>query len=141
MDQLRAKRVEYEAVASSDGSVNADKLDNQVMADVFDPERYGRVRGKGAFVTPTKYFGSSSSQYMPSQSQSVNAEMSRFKQQLTEQMDHKLVEKIAQLQAVAEAKDAEREAEYQRRYQELHDQMQNIMNMIQPKPPQNPSTP
>ncbi|KAL4354069.1 hypothetical protein GQ457_06G009840 [Hibiscus cannabinus] len=105
-DQLRAKRVEYEAAASSDGSVNEDELENQVMADVFGPERYGRVRGKGAFVTPTKYFGSSSSQFMPSQSQSSKAEVSRIKQQLTEEMNQKLDEKVAQLQAQAEAMEA-----------------------------------
>ncbi|KAL4367633.1 hypothetical protein GQ457_05G032870 [Hibiscus cannabinus] len=137
----RKTPVPFGVFAPSDGSVNADELDNQVMVDVFGPERYGRVRGKGAFVTPTKYFGTSSSHYMPSQSQSVKAEMSQFKQQLTEQMDHKLEEKIAQLQAIADAKDAEREAAYQRRYQELQDQMKNIMNIIQPNPPQSPPSP
>ncbi|KAL4280410.1 hypothetical protein GQ457_03G015460 [Hibiscus cannabinus] len=102
MEKLREKRVEYEATASTQNSfVNANDIDNQVIAEVFGLERYGRVRGQGSFVTPTKYFGSSSSQYMPSQSRSVHAEVDRIKQQLQQEMDAK----IAEIQAQAAARD------------------------------------
>ncbi|KAE8690390.1 Purine permease 1 [Hibiscus syriacus] len=58
-DKLREKRAEYEATASSHGLVNVDDIENQAINDVLGPERYGRVRCQGSFVTPTKYFGSS----------------------------------------------------------------------------------
>ncbi|KAK8609156.1 hypothetical protein V6N13_025463 [Hibiscus sabdariffa] len=46
MEKLREKRTEYETSASSAGSaVNMADIDNQVIAEVFGPERYGRVRG------------------------------------------------------------------------------------------------
>ncbi|KAL4335846.1 hypothetical protein GQ457_07G004070 [Hibiscus cannabinus] len=62
MEKLREKRAEYEATASThNSSVNANDIDNQVIAEVFGPERYGRNRGQGSFVTPIAYFGSSSS--------------------------------------------------------------------------------
>ncbi|KAK8562307.1 hypothetical protein V6N12_010391 [Hibiscus sabdariffa] len=45
MEKLREKRTEYETSASSAGSaVNMADIDNQVIAEVFGPERYGRVR-------------------------------------------------------------------------------------------------
>ncbi|KAH1046429.1 hypothetical protein J1N35_037213 [Gossypium stocksii] len=69
MEKLKDKKAEYEAVASSDSSVNLDDIDNQIITEVLGPERYGRVRFQGFFVNPTQYFGSSSQQYMPSGSQ------------------------------------------------------------------------
>ncbi|MFQ6624625.1 hypothetical protein Gotur_004497 [Gossypium turneri] len=66
MEKLKDKKAEYEAIASSDSSVNVDDIDNQIITEVLGPERYGRVRFQGSFVNPTQYFGSSSQQYMPS---------------------------------------------------------------------------
>ncbi|MFQ6624624.1 hypothetical protein Gotur_004497 [Gossypium turneri] len=65
-EKLKDKKAEYEAIASSDSSVNVDDIDNQIITEVLGPERYGRVRFQGSFVNPTQYFGSSSQQYMPS---------------------------------------------------------------------------
>ncbi|KAK8565545.1 hypothetical protein V6N12_059103 [Hibiscus sabdariffa] len=109
-------------------------IDNQVIAEVFGPKRYGRVRSTGSFVTPTKYFGSSSSQYMPSQSHSVQAQVElqvvRVKQQLQQEMD----EKIATVQAEA----AVREAPLQGKVDDMQSQLANIMKMLNKNPPQDP---
>ncbi|KAH1130615.1 hypothetical protein J1N35_001993 [Gossypium stocksii] len=43
MEKLNDKRVEYEAMASSDSSVNLDDIDNQVITEVLGPKRYNRV--------------------------------------------------------------------------------------------------
>ncbi|PPS08320.1 hypothetical protein GOBAR_AA12325 [Gossypium barbadense] len=39
MEKLKDKRAEYEAVASSDSSVNLEDIDNQVITEVSGPER------------------------------------------------------------------------------------------------------
>ncbi|MFQ6656813.1 hypothetical protein Gotur_026754 [Gossypium turneri] len=59
MEKLKDKKAEYEAIASSDSSVNVDEIDNQIITEVLGPERYGWVRFQGFFVNPTQYFGSS----------------------------------------------------------------------------------
>ncbi|MFQ6631254.1 hypothetical protein Gotur_008820, partial [Gossypium turneri] len=38
MEKLKDKKVEYEAVASSDSSVNVDDIDNQIITEVLGPE-------------------------------------------------------------------------------------------------------
>ncbi|GMJ10410.1 hypothetical protein HRI_004710200 [Hibiscus trionum] len=119
MAKLRGKGVEYEATASTDDSTNVHEMENQVIGDVLGPERYGRVRCQGSFITPTRYFGPSSSQYMPSQSQSSQAEVNRLKQQ------------IAQFKAEVAAKEAEREAAYQA----FQNQFQELMAMLKKNPP------
>ncbi|MFQ6659519.1 hypothetical protein Gotur_028390 [Gossypium turneri] len=43
LERLKDKRAEYEAIASSDSSVNLDDIDNQIITEVLGPERYGRV--------------------------------------------------------------------------------------------------
>ncbi|MFQ6634329.1 hypothetical protein Gotur_010120 [Gossypium turneri] len=69
MEKLKDKKVEYDAMPSTDSSINIDEIDNQIITEVLGPERYGRVRFQGSFVNPSQYFGSSSQQYMPSGSQ------------------------------------------------------------------------
>ncbi|XP_038997321.1 uncharacterized protein LOC120122172 [Hibiscus syriacus] len=44
--KLSDKRVEYEATASSNASINSDEIENQVIAEVFGPKRYGRLKLK-----------------------------------------------------------------------------------------------
>ncbi|MFQ6653099.1 hypothetical protein Gotur_024669, partial [Gossypium turneri] len=44
MEKLKDKKAEYEAIASSDSSVNVDDIDNRIISEVLGPERYGRVR-------------------------------------------------------------------------------------------------
>ncbi|MFQ6631252.1 hypothetical protein Gotur_008820, partial [Gossypium turneri] len=83
MEKLKDKKVEYEAVASSDSSVNVDDIDNQIITEVLGPERYGQVRFQGSFVNPTQYFGSNSQQYMPSGSQS-QAEVQQLRCQVAQ---------------------------------------------------------
>ncbi|KHG12780.1 atpA [Gossypium arboreum] len=43
MDKLKDKKAEYEAIASSDSSVNLENIDNRISTKVLGPERYGRV--------------------------------------------------------------------------------------------------
>ncbi|GMI71152.1 hypothetical protein HRI_000784500 [Hibiscus trionum] len=129
MAKMKDKKIEFEATASTNGSANLDDIDNQVIADVLGPERYGRVRCQGSFVTPTKYFGAQSSQYMPSQSRSSQAEVNRLQQQLT------------QFKAEVEAREAERaarEAEREASYKSLENKFQELMAMFKQNPPQNP---
>ncbi|MFQ6631249.1 hypothetical protein Gotur_008820 [Gossypium turneri] len=64
MEKLKDKKVEYEAVASSDSSVNVDDIDNQIITEVLGPERYGQ-------------------QYMPSGSQS-QAEVQQLRCQVAQ---------------------------------------------------------
>ncbi|PPS11165.1 hypothetical protein GOBAR_AA09480 [Gossypium barbadense] len=81
MEKLKDKKVEYEATASTDSSVNFEDIDNRIINEVLGPERYGQVRFQGSGVNPTQYFGSTSHQYMPSGSQS-QAEVQRLKDQI-----------------------------------------------------------
>ncbi|KAK5826759.1 hypothetical protein PVK06_021689 [Gossypium arboreum] len=81
MEKLKEKKVEYEAIASTDSSVNLENIDNKIITEVLVPERYGRVQFQGSGVTPTQYFGSDSQQYMPSGSQ-AQAEVQRLRNQI-----------------------------------------------------------
>ncbi|MFQ6669751.1 hypothetical protein Gotur_034870 [Gossypium turneri] len=44
MENLKDKKAEYEAIASSDSSVHLEDIDNRIITEVWGPERYGRVR-------------------------------------------------------------------------------------------------
>ncbi|KAK5802715.1 hypothetical protein PVK06_030332 [Gossypium arboreum] len=79
--ETKDKKAEYEAIASSDSSVNLEDIDNRIITDVLGPKRYGRVRLQGSSVNPTQYFGSSSQQYLPSGSQ-AQAEVQRLRDQM-----------------------------------------------------------
>ncbi|MFQ6645455.1 hypothetical protein Gotur_019885, partial [Gossypium turneri] len=83
MEKLKDKKVEYEAIASSESSVHLEDIDNQIITEVLGPKRYGRVRFQGYFINLTQYFGSSSRQYMPSASQS-QGEVQRLKDQMAQ---------------------------------------------------------
>ncbi|KAH1090471.1 hypothetical protein J1N35_017728 [Gossypium stocksii] len=96
MKKLKDKKVEYEAIASSNSSVNLDDIDNRIITEVLGLERYGQL-----------------AQYMPSESQ-AQAEVQRLRDQMA-QMQESTVEQIAQLKAEA----ALREAKVQRKYEEL----------------------
>ncbi|KAK5842754.1 hypothetical protein PVK06_005145 [Gossypium arboreum] len=95
-EKLKEKKAEYEAIASTNSSVNLENIDNRIITKVLGPERYGRVRFQGSGVTPTQYFGSGSQQYMPSRSQ-AQAEVQRLRNQIA-QMQANTVEQIAEVQ-------------------------------------------
>ncbi|MFQ6652513.1 hypothetical protein Gotur_024337 [Gossypium turneri] len=46
MEKLKDKRAEYEAIASSDSSVNLDDIDNRIIIEVLGPKRYGQAQAK-----------------------------------------------------------------------------------------------
>ncbi|MFQ6662724.1 hypothetical protein Gotur_030480 [Gossypium turneri] len=127
MEKLKDKRAKYEAIASSDSSLNLDDIDNRIITEVLSPE--------------------SSQQYMPSGNQ-AQAEVQRLRDQMT-QMQASTVEQFAQLKAEAALREAEaqrkfeelqlqlkaeattRKAEACRKYDELQLQLQNMMKMFQ----------
>ncbi|MFQ6660387.1 hypothetical protein Gotur_028935 [Gossypium turneri] len=78
MEKLKDKRAEYEAIASSDSSINLDDIDNRIITEVLGPERYGRAQ----------------------------AEVQRLRDQMA-QMQASTVEQIAQLKAEATSRKAE----------------------------------
>ncbi|MFQ6638154.1 hypothetical protein Gotur_013667 [Gossypium turneri] len=43
MEKLKDKKVEYEAMLSSDSSVHIDDIDNRIITEVLGHERYGQV--------------------------------------------------------------------------------------------------
>ncbi|PPS08603.1 hypothetical protein GOBAR_AA12040 [Gossypium barbadense] len=43
MEKLKEKKAEYEAIALSDSSVNLENIDNRIITEVLDLERYGRI--------------------------------------------------------------------------------------------------
>ncbi|KAK5771222.1 hypothetical protein PVK06_047408 [Gossypium arboreum] len=149
MEKLKEKKAEYEAIASTDSSVNLENIDNRIIIEVLGPKRYGRVRFQGSGVTPTQYFGSGSQQYMPSGSQ-AQPEVQRLRDQIA-QMRANTVEKITEVQRKYEelqqqlrANAAEREAtaaamaaEQSKKYNDLELQLQQMMQMFQQsqKPP------
>ncbi|KHG24660.1 DnaJ subfamily C member 10 [Gossypium arboreum] len=96
LEKLKEKKAEYEAIASTDSSVNLENIDNRIITKVLGLERYDRVRFQESGVTPTQYFGSGSQQYMPLGSQ-AQAEVQRLRDQMT-QMQANTVEQIAEVQ-------------------------------------------
>ncbi|MFQ6661247.1 hypothetical protein Gotur_029463 [Gossypium turneri] len=46
MEKLKDKKAEYEAVASSDSSVNVDDINNRIITEVLGPERYSQAQAK-----------------------------------------------------------------------------------------------
>ncbi|KHG16168.1 endogenous retrovirus group K, member 6 [Gossypium arboreum] len=122
-EKLKEKKAEYEAIASTDSSVNLENIDNRIITEVLGPERYGR-------------------KYVPSGSQ-AQAEVQRLRGQIAE-MQASTVEQIAeverkyeelqqQLRADATAKEAEAvamAAEHSKKYDELQLQLQYMMQMF-----------
>ncbi|PPR88936.1 hypothetical protein GOBAR_AA31748 [Gossypium barbadense] len=130
MEKLKEKKAEYEAITSSDSSVNLENIDNRIITEVLGPERYGR-------------------QYMPSGTQ-AQAEVQRLRDQIA-QMQANTVEQIAEVQRKYEelqqqlrVEAAEREtataareaearamvAEQSKKYDDLQLQLQQMMHMF-----------
>ncbi|PPS19532.1 hypothetical protein GOBAR_AA01063 [Gossypium barbadense] len=96
ISEAREIMAEYEAISSTDSSVNLENIDNRIITEVLGPERYDRVQFQGSGVTLTQYFGSGSQQYMPSGSQ-TQAEVQRLRDQIAK-MQANMVEKITEVQ-------------------------------------------
>ncbi|KAG8493283.1 hypothetical protein CXB51_010858 [Gossypium anomalum] len=113
--KLKEKKAEYEAIASTDSSVNLENIDNRVIIEVLGPERSG------------------SQQYMPSGSQ-AQAEVQRLRDQIAQIAE--AAEREAAT-AVREAEAAAMAAEQSRKYDDLQLQLQQMMQMFQQsqKPP------
>ncbi|KAH1039866.1 hypothetical protein J1N35_041609 [Gossypium stocksii] len=105
MEKLKDKKAKYEAITSSDSSVNLEDIDNRIISEVLGSE--------------------SSQQYMPLRSQ-AQAAVQRLRDQIA-QMQASKVEQISQLRAEVAA----REVEQSRKYDELQLQLWSIMKMFQ----------
>ncbi|KHG27608.1 ATP-dependent helicase/nuclease subunit A [Gossypium arboreum] len=123
MEKLKEKKAEYEAIASTDSSVNLDNIDNKIITEVLGPE--------------------SSQQHMPSGSQ-AQVEVQRLRDQIAqiqvstveqivefqrkyEELQQQLGAEAAAREAVAAAREAEAvamAAEQSRKYNELQLQLQ-----------------
>ncbi|PPR93009.1 hypothetical protein GOBAR_AA27666 [Gossypium barbadense] len=77
MEKLKEKKAEYEAIASTDSSVNLENIDNRIITEVLGPE--------------------SSQQYMPSGSQ-AQAEVQRLRDQIAQTQANTYDELQLQLQ-------------------------------------------
>ncbi|MFQ6664562.1 hypothetical protein Gotur_031632, partial [Gossypium turneri] len=84
MEKLKDKNAKYEAIASSDSSVNVDDIDNQIITEVLGPKRYGRAQ----------------------------VEVLRLRDQMA-QMQASTVEKITQLKVEAASREAEVQRKYE----------------------------
>ncbi|MFQ6640050.1 hypothetical protein Gotur_016531 [Gossypium turneri] len=82
--KLKDKRVKYDAIASSDSSMNLDDTDNQFITKVLGPKRYGRAQTK----------------------------VQRLRDQMA-QMQASTVEQIAQLKAEAASREKEAQRKYE----------------------------
>ncbi|KHG13879.1 hypothetical protein F383_18013 [Gossypium arboreum] len=43
MEKLKEKKAEYEAIASTNSSVNLENIDNRIITEFLGPERYGQI--------------------------------------------------------------------------------------------------
>ncbi|MFQ6637555.1 hypothetical protein Gotur_013637 [Gossypium turneri] len=78
MEKLKDKKAEYEAIASSDSSVNIDDIDNRIITEFLGPGRYGQAQ----------------------------VEVQRLRDQMA-QMQASTVEQITQLKTEAASREAE----------------------------------
>ncbi|PPR89126.1 hypothetical protein GOBAR_AA31557 [Gossypium barbadense] len=109
MEKLKDKKAEYEAIVSSDSSVNLEDIDNRIIIEVLGPE---------------------------SQAQ---AEVQRLKDQMTQMQastGEKILQLKVEAASLKEEAVA-RETEQNRKYNELQLQLQNMIQMFQlsQKPP------
>ncbi|MFQ6631099.1 hypothetical protein Gotur_009891, partial [Gossypium turneri] len=82
--KLKDKKVEYEAIASSDSYVHIDDIDNWIITKVLGPERYGQAQ----------------------------VEVQRLRDQMA-QMQASTVEQITQLKTEAASREAEVQRKYE----------------------------
>ncbi|KAK5794315.1 hypothetical protein PVK06_035537 [Gossypium arboreum] len=118
MEKLKEKKAEYEAIASSDSSVNLENIDNRIITEVLGPERYGRI----------------------AQMQANTVEQIAEVQRKYEELQQQLRAEAAEREAAAAAREAEARAmvaEQSKKYDDLQLQLQQIMHMFQQsqKPP------
>ncbi|KHG12849.1 Elongation factor G [Gossypium arboreum] len=100
MEKLKEKKAEYEAIASTDSSVNLEKIDNRINTEVLGPERYGRIA------------------QMQANTVEQIIEVQRKYEELQQQLRAEAADREAATTA-REAAAAAREAEASRKYDEL----------------------
>ncbi|PPR87429.1 hypothetical protein GOBAR_AA33260 [Gossypium barbadense] len=118
MEKLKEKKVEYEAIASTDSSVNLENIDNRIITKVLGPERYGRI----------------------AQMQANTVEQIVEVQRKYEELQQQLRAEAAEREITTAARDAEarpREAEaaamaaeQSKKYDDLQLQLQEMMQMF-----------
>ncbi|KHG24154.1 Formate--tetrahydrofolate ligase [Gossypium arboreum] len=123
MEKLKEKKAEYEAIASTDSSVNLENIDNRIITEVLGPESYGRrLRDQIA------------------QMQANAVEQIAEVQRKYEELQQQLRAEAAEREAAAAVREAEARAmvvEQSKKYDDLQLQLQQMMQMFQQsqKPP------
>ncbi|PPS16282.1 hypothetical protein GOBAR_AA04294 [Gossypium barbadense] len=110
--KLREKKAEYEAIASSDSSVNLENIHNRIITEVLGPERYGRI----------------------AQMQANTVEQIAEVQRKYEELQQQLRAEAAEREAAAAAREAKARAmvaEQSKKYDDLQLQLQQMMQMFQ----------
>ncbi|PPS04979.1 hypothetical protein GOBAR_AA15677 [Gossypium barbadense] len=123
MEKLKEKKAEYEAIASTDSSVNLENIDNRIITEVLGPESYGRrLRDQIA--------------QMQANAVEQIAEVQRKYEELQQQLRAEAAEREATA-AVREAEARAMVAEQSKKYDDLQLQLQQMMQMFQQsqKPP------
>ncbi|KAK5786082.1 hypothetical protein PVK06_040709 [Gossypium arboreum] len=128
MEKLKEKKVEYEAIASTDSSINFENIDNRIITEVLGPERYGRVRSQGLVLPRPNILD-------PAPSNTCLSGV-KLKQKFRVEREGA----TATREAATTAREAEAVAmavEQSRKYDELQLQLQQMMQMFQKsqKPP------
>ncbi|KAG8485699.1 hypothetical protein CXB51_018969 [Gossypium anomalum] len=132
--KLKEKKVEYEAIASTDSSVNLENIDNRIITDVLGPESQAKAEVQRL-----------RDQIAQMQVKTVEqiTEVQRKYEELQQQLRAEAAEReaaVAVREAAAAAREAEATAmaaEQSKKYDDLQLQLQQMMQMFQQsqKPP------
>ncbi|KHG29585.1 Adenosylhomocysteinase [Gossypium arboreum] len=131
MEKLKEKKVEYEAIASTDSSVNLENIDNRIITEVLCPERYDRSQAQ----VEVQRLRDQIAQMQVNTVEQI-AEVQRKYEELQQQFRAEAAEREAAT-AAREAEATVMVAEQSRKCDELQLQLQHMMQMFQQskKPP------
>ncbi|PPR94911.1 hypothetical protein GOBAR_AA25757 [Gossypium barbadense] len=114
MEKLKEKKAEYEAIASTDSSVNLENIDNRIINEVLGPESQAQAK--------VQRLRDQIAQMQANMVEQI-AEVQRKYEELQQQLRAEAAER--------EAAAATREAEQSRKYDEFQLQLQQMMQMFQ----------
>ncbi|PPS03707.1 hypothetical protein GOBAR_AA16959 [Gossypium barbadense] len=123
MEKLKEKKAEYEAIASTDNSVNLENIDNRIITEVLGPESQAQAE--------VQRLRDQIAQMQASTVEQI-AEVQRKYEELQQQLRTEAAEREAEAAtAVREAAAAAMAVEQSRKYDELQLQLQQMMQMFQ----------
>ncbi|KHG18725.1 Uncharacterized protein F383_24901 [Gossypium arboreum] len=121
-EKLKEKKAEYEAIASSDSSVNLENIDNRIITEVLGPESQAKAEVQRLRDQIAQMEANTVEQI---------AEIQRKYEELQQQL------RVEAAAAAREAEAAAMAAEQSKKYDNLQLQLQQMMQMFQQsqKPP------